>query len=121
MQQTVAGFESLGPAGDELVADLRQRVQATDERINRDLDDIKEQIMAKIGEVDLTDLGPRFDRLEKAIFNIERATVNLDRAFEGGLEMLPDFVSKRLKGEAQKKGPRSKSAPPDAAEKTITE
>jgi predicted RecB family endonuclease len=103
MQQTVANFESLGPAGDELVADLKQRVQATDERINRDLDEIKAQIMSKVGDIDVSGLGPRLDRLEEAVFNIERATVNLDKAFEGGLEMLPDFVSRRLKGEAAKK------------------
>src|SRR5918992_5296094 len=56
MRTTVAGFESLGTEGDRLAADLRARIEATDARVNRDLDDLKAALMAKIGEIDLTDV-----------------------------------------------------------------
>ena len=53
--------------------------------------------MAKLGELDLGAFGDRFDRLEAAIYNIERATVDLDQNFKAGMEALPDFVTKRMK------------------------
>jgi hypothetical protein len=69
--------------------------------------------MAKIGDLDVSGLGSRLDRLEQAVFNIERATMDLDKAFEGGMELLPDFVSRRLKGEASKKEKEKRGPPPD--------
>ena len=105
MRTTVTGFESLGTEGDRLAADLRNRIETTDARINRDLDDLKAALLAKIGEIDLTDIGPRFQRIEEAILNIEIATVSLDQAFEGGLEMLPNFLTRRVKAEGQKAAP----------------
>jgi hypothetical protein len=82
---------------------VQKRIARFDERLNKDLDEIKAKIMLELDGI--SDLGPRFDRLEEAVLNIERATVNLDQAFEGGLEMLPDFMSRRLKGEGKKKAP----------------
>ena len=111
MRTTIAGFEDVGSSGDELIADLKERVARTDERINRDMDELKAALLAKIGEVDVGGLGPRLDRLEAAIMNIERATVSLDQAFEGGLEMLPDFLSKRVKKEGKKVAPNPSEDP----------
>lgn len=105
MRTTVAGFESVGAEGDRLVADLRRRIAATDDRINRDLDEIKAVVLAKLDEVDVAGLGPRLDRLEEAVFNIERATVSLDQAVEGGVELLPDFLSRKVKREGKKAAP----------------
>lgn len=105
MRTTVTGFESLGTEGDRLAADLRDRIERTDARVNRDLDDLKAALMAKIGEIDLTDIGPRFQRIEEAILNIEIATVSLDQAFEGGLEMLPNFLTRRVKEEGKRVAP----------------
>jgi hypothetical protein len=105
MRTTVTGFESLGTEGDRLAADLRARIERTDTRINRDLDDLKAALMAKIGEIDLSDIGPRFQRIEEAILNIEIATVSLDQAFEGGLEMLPNFLTRRVKDEGKRVAP----------------
>ena len=113
MRSTVAGFESLGPAGDELVADLKERVARTDERINRDLDELKAAVLAKIGEVDLAGLGPRIDRLEAAVLNIERATVSMDQTLEGGVEILPDFLSRRVKKEGKKAAPDPSEPSPE--------
>ena len=112
MQGRIAGFDDVGTDGRELIADIRDRFIATDARINRDLDDIKEVLMAKLGELDVGGVGRRLDRLEEAIYNIERATMNLDKAFEGSLEMLPNFLSRRLQGE-KKKAPQSDESPPD--------
>lgn len=112
MRTTMAGFEAVGASGDELIADLRERVARTDERINKDLDELKAAVMAKLDEVDIAGLGPRIDRLETAILNIERATVSMDRTLEGGVEILPDFLSRRVKKEGKKAAPDPEPAEP---------
>jgi hypothetical protein len=102
MRASVTGIDPVREDIAELVTDVKGKLDAADERLNRDLDEIKDLLMRKLGELDLTELGPRFDRLEAAIYNIERATTNLDRTIEGGMEALPDFVSRRVKGAARK-------------------
>jgi hypothetical protein len=105
MNSAVAGMEEVGTDGRELVADLRERLAKLDERLHRDLDRIHEALLEKIEGLETEGFGRRLDRLEKAIFNIEKSTVSLDRAFQGALELLPDFMSRRVKEEAHKKGP----------------
>jgi predicted RecB family endonuclease len=97
MRVTMDGFQGLSDSSDELVADLRVKIDRIDARLNKDLDDIKVVLIEKLEGLDLTSLGPRFDRLEAAVLNIERATMNLETAMEAGLEAMPDFVSKRVK------------------------
>jgi hypothetical protein len=105
MRRSIAPLEGVGKSGDELVADIRATSARLEERANRDMDELKAVLLAKLGELDLGDLGARVDRLESAVLNIEKATVHLDQAFQGGLEILPDFVSKRLRAEGRKSGP----------------
>jgi vacuolar-type H+-ATPase subunit I/STV1 len=105
IHRTVTGFDELSARADAVAGDLEKRIAAMDERLNRDLDDLKELLIAKIGEVDVKDVGTRLDRIEQAMLNIERATVRLDQTVEGGLEAMPDFVTKRVKKEARKKVP----------------
>ena len=105
MRRSVAPFETVGKSGDELVADLRATAERLEKRVNRDLDELKDLLLEKLGDLDLGELGGRVDRLERAILNIERATTHLDEAFQGGLEILPDFVTKRLKAEGRKVAP----------------
>ena len=102
MRTSVSRFDAVGDSGDRLVADIEARVAAMDERLNRDMDEIKEAILAKLADVDVAGFDARFERMEAAMTNIERATVNLDRAFEGTLELLPDFVTKKLKQEGRR-------------------
>lgn len=109
MRSSVTTFEGVGDSGDELVRDVRQRIAKFDERLNRDLDELRDTLRAKLADVDVAGFNDRLDRLEGKIENIERATVSLDRAFEGVMEMLPDFMTKRLKGEGKKEAP----APPE--------
>lgn len=109
MRSSVTTFEGVGDSGDELVRDVQQRIARFDERLNRDLDELRDTLRAKLADVDVTGFNDRLDRLEGKIENIERATVSLDRAFEGVMEMLPDFMTKRLKGEGKKEAP----APPE--------
>ena len=109
MRSSVTTFEGVGTSGDELVQDIQVRMAKFDERLNRDLDDLRDAIMAKLEDVDVAGFNSRLDRLEEAVYNIERATISLDRAFEGGLEMLPDFITKRMKVEGKKEAP----APPE--------
>jgi predicted RecB family endonuclease len=108
MSTSVSRFDEVGDSGDELVRDLQQRMAKLDERVHRDLDELNVVLKAKLADVDITGFNDRLDRLEQAIYNIERATVSLDRSFEGGLEMLPDFLTKRMKSEGNKEAP----APP---------
>ena len=105
MDERIAGFDDLGMDGRELVADIQRKADAIDARLHRDLDDIKAAILGKIGELELNTLGPRLDRLEQALLNVEKATINLDRAFEGSIEALPGFVARRVKTEKRKAAP----------------
>lgn len=105
MHATVTGFDELSGKAGLIAADLEKRIAAMDERLNRDLDDLKALLVAKIGEVDAKSIDRRLDSLEKTMVNIERATVRLDQTVEGALEAMPDFVTKRVKSEARKKSP----------------
>jgi ABC-type transporter Mla subunit MlaD len=105
MNSAVAGFEEVGTDGRELVADIRDRMARLDERLNRDLDQLRDALLEKIEDLETEGLGRRLDRMEKALFNIEKATVNLNRSFEGGLELLPDFMARRVKEAADQKEP----------------
>lgn len=105
IHRTVTGFDELSSRADAVAADLEKRIAAMDARLNRDLDELKDLLIAKIGEVDVKTIDKRLDRIEAAMLNIERATVRLDRTVEGGLEAMPDFVTKRVKAEARKKAP----------------
>ena len=81
----------------EGLEEMRRSLGALDERIDRDVDELRTLVRAKLDEIELDSMGARFDRLEAAILNIERATVHLDESFQSGLEALPDFVTKRLR------------------------
>jgi hypothetical protein len=116
MRGALASLESLGAGGEDLVADLRESSARLEARINRDLDEIKEAVLAKLGDLDVDGIGVRLDRLEQAIFNIERATVHLDESFIAALESLPDFMSKRVKAGGPK-GPPAEAAGPAPIDK----
>jgi hypothetical protein len=103
MRTSVTGLDPVREDVEQLVSDLRKRLDVLDERLHRDMDDVKAVLMEKLGELDLDRLGPRFDRLEEAIFNIERATINMDHSLEGSVEALPDFLSRRVKDQKRKK------------------
>lgn len=109
MRSSVSRVDAVGDSGDELVRDVRRRIATLDEKLNRQMDEVHSVLMAKLADVDLAGFNERLDRLEESIHNIERATVSLDRSFEGGLEMLPDFLTKRMKVEGKKEAP----APPE--------
>lgn len=111
MKTSVTALDPAREDIERLIADVRTRVARTDERINADLDEIKAVLLEKLGELDVADLGARFDRLETAVFNIERATVNMDRNVEGSVSILPDFLTKRVRAEGKKEAP---SATPQA-------
>ena len=105
MSTSVAAFDPAREDIEKLVADLRVRVARAEERINADLDEIKAAVLAKLGDLDVTTLGPRFDRLEEAVFNIERATINMDRTLEGGVGLLPDFLTRKVRAEGKREAP----------------
>jgi hypothetical protein len=95
MRSAVGALDSLSTGGEGLVADARRRIARFDERFNSDLDEIKAELLARLGEMD--GLADRFDRLESSLRNIEHATVHLDQTMAGMVESLPDFMSRRIK------------------------
>ncbi len=99
MRTSVSTFDGIGDSGDELVRDAQQRMVAMDERLNREMDELGAVLRAKLEDVDVASFEGRLDRLERSIENIERATVNLDRTVQGVVEALPDFMTKRVKGD----------------------
>ena len=97
LEEMRSAVGSLSDGGEDLVADIRRRMDSFDERINADMDEIKTELLARLGEMD--GLGDRFDRLELSLSNIEKATVHLDQTMSGMVESLPDFLSRRIKPE----------------------
>lgn len=106
MQRSVSAFDPVSEQADTLVADTQRRLAALDDRLNRDLDELKAAILGKLDELDVTSFGARFDRLESAVFNIESATLSLNQSFEGALELLPDFMTKNMKTDGNKVAPQ---------------
>lgn len=118
MNASMARLDDVGADGRVLVAEMRERAAALDERLNRDLDTLRDAVLAKldsldavrdavlekVGSLDTDTIGARFDRMERALFDIERATVSLDRRLEAALEALPGFMTRRVKDEEAKAG-----------------
>lgn len=118
MNASMARLDDVGTDGRVLVAEMRERAAALDARLNRDLDTLRDAVLAKldsldevrdallekIGSLDTEGFGARFDRMERALFDIERATVGLDRRLEAALEALPGFMTRRVKDEEAKAG-----------------
>lgn len=99
--------------GGEVMTDVEKRIDSLDRRVHRDLDDFRAVIDTKLGDLDLLTFVTRFDRLEQAVLNIEEATTNLDRAVEGTVGSLPEFVQKRVREEGRKIAPAgARDVPP---------
>ena len=125
MRSSVTGLDPVRDDVEVLVADLKSRLDTWDERLSRDLDELKRlaieklngvdelkaALLAKIEEVDVSDFTTRFDRMETALMNVERATVNLNNIVQGGMEALPNFVSKRVQADARKKAVEAPAEP----------
>ena len=77
--------------------EMRSSMGTLDERLNRDLDELRDSVRKKIDEFDTAGFEGRFGRLEQAVLNIEQATLNLDRNFASAIEALPDFMTKKMK------------------------
>ena len=56
-------------------------------------------------KVDPSELSSRVRRVEQALLNTERASINLDKSIEGSIESLPNPLSRRAKRESQKIDP----------------
>lgn len=94
MRARMASIDGVSTSAESLVEELRSRLAGLDSRLNSDLDEIKAALLARLGELD--SFPARLDRLELALVNIERATVNLDHQMTGVVEALPDFITKRM-------------------------
>ncbi len=101
MRAAVVGLDALGARGEALVADIQRRVAELDKRIHEDLDELRDALLAKVADLDVKGLGPRLDRIEVAIYNIERATMGLNSTLEGSVRALPDFLENRIRSERE--------------------
>ena len=125
MRSSVTGLDPVRDDVEVLVADLKTRLDTWDRRLARDLDELKTlaieklngvdelkaALLAKIEEVDVSDITTRFDRMETALMNVERATVNLNNIVQGGMEALPNFVTKRVQADARKQAAAAPAEP----------
>lgn len=102
MRRQLRDLQPLGARGDELIADVQRRIDSFDRRVNRDLDELKAAGLAKLEELDLKGLGARLDRIEVAIYNIEKATVSLNKTMSGSVEALPGFMTRKIKAEGER-------------------
>ena len=105
MQRSVTAFDPVSEEADQLVADARLRLASLDDRLRKDMDELKAALLAKLDELDVTSLGPRLDRLERAVFNIEKATIGMNRTLEGSVEALPGFMTRKIKEDGRRKSP----------------
>jgi hypothetical protein len=76
--------------------EMRTSMATLDGRLDRDLEELRTTVRAKLDDVDIESFETRLGRLEQAIFNIEAATINLDKNFAGALEMMPNFLTKKI-------------------------
>ena len=97
-----AGLEQLLAEGEGLAHDLRSRLDRLEARVNSDLDELKEALMAKLADVDLRNMRGRLDGLEVSIRNIERAVTRVDSLIEGVVETVPDFITRRVRSRADR-------------------
>lgn len=102
MQRSVTAFDPVGEQADQLVADARLRLASLDDRLRKDMDELKTALLAKLDELDVKSMGPRLDRLERAVFNIEKATIGMNRTLEGSVEALPGFMTRKIKEDGRK-------------------
>jgi hypothetical protein len=95
--ETARGLDVLSADGEALVADLRERVDRWDAKLEADLAELKSALLAKIGEIEVGSLNGRLTTLEMSIKNIEAAVTQLDTVVEGTVEAAPDFVTRRVR------------------------
>lgn len=88
------------------VADMAERIAGAEERIDKEMALFRVEAKERLDE-----LGPRLERLEQALFNIERATTRLDQTVEGAIEALPDTITKRIKVKGKRAAPSPFSGP----------
>ena len=87
------GVDRVAADGSDLVADLRSRIERLDERLHADLDEIKDALMAKIGELDLSGL----DSTQRAVHHIDRSITRVESLLEGVVASAPEFMKRRVR------------------------
>ncbi|HEX2240841.1 MAG TPA: hypothetical protein VHJ82_06860 [Actinomycetota bacterium] len=102
MKRELGELGSLRSAGDELVADIRRRIDVFDRRAHADLDELKRALLEKLDQVDMRLIDARLDRIETTMANIETATVNLNKTMAGSVEALPAWMTRKIKAEGEK-------------------
>lgn len=102
MRRELDELGRLRPAAEDLVADVRRRLEAFDRRAQADLEELKAALLDKLDQVDVKMLEARLDRIETTMGNIETATVNLNKTMAGSVEALPAWMTRKIKAEGEK-------------------
>jgi predicted RNase H-like nuclease (RuvC/YqgF family) len=100
--ETTENLDQILQDGSGMVEDLRSRLDRLETRLHGDMDEIKEALLAKIGDLDVKSLGQRVDSLEVSVQNIERAVTHVDGVMEGLVETAPGFISRRVREKADR-------------------
>jgi hypothetical protein len=93
-------LERLTEETSDLMGDLRGRLDRLEARLYADLDELKAAALAKLGDLDVHQLGSRVDGIESSIRNIERAITRVDTLLEGVVETVPEFITRRVRARA---------------------
>jgi hypothetical protein len=90
-------LQRLTEDGEDLVADLRRRLDRLEARLHTDLDELKGAVLAKLDGLELGEVRGRFDALESSVQTIERAVTRVDGIVEGLVDTVPDFIARRVR------------------------
>ncbi len=102
MRRQLQDLGTLGARGDDLIADVRRRIEVFDRRAHADLDELKAALLDKLDQVDVKTIEARLDRIETTMGNIETATVHLNKTMAGSVEALPTWMTRKIKAEGEK-------------------
>jgi tetrahydromethanopterin S-methyltransferase subunit G len=95
--RTAAMLDDVATDGQDLIADLRERLDRMEAKVNADVAELKQALLDKLADLDVDALNRRLNDLEGSIENIETAVTRLDTVMEGAVEAAPDFVTKRVR------------------------
>ena len=100
LREATAGVSRLSDDGQELIADLRARLDRIEAKLRVDVDEVKSLVLEKLEGIDVEGFGERMVEVEKAIFSIERAVTRLDSLVGGVIDTVPDFITRRVRSKA---------------------
>lgn len=117
MRTSVTGLDPVRDDAELMMADLKERLDVWDRRLDDDLrelktlaveklnglDELKALAMEKLASLDLNQIDARFEAMQRSLTNVEKSTSELNQVFQGSVEALPNFMTKRVVQERRKR------------------